>query len=276
MPSLPIIVAQIQKLMASPNTDMKQIAMVIAKDQAIASRVIRLVNSAYYGLRERIASIQHAIVALGLNTVRNLVVGTAVVKTFQDSPWSFTFDRNRFWLHSIGSAMGCRQLALELGLPEPDDYFLAGLVHDIGILVIDQFLHDEFETVLQATSKNGTDFLVAEKNWLECSHEEVGAFLIRKWKLPEELAQVIQYHHRPVGLPRETESSKPRIAVVHLIETKSRQTASGRFIENFKSQYSPQAFLFLKTDEKTVDRIFTSVEQEVAKAALEWGVSSHG
>ncbi len=273
LPSLPIIVHQIQQLMANRDANMKQIALVIAKDQAIASRVIRLVNSAFYGLRERVGSIQHAIVVLGLNTIRNIVTGTAIVKTFQDAQWGSTFDMNRFWLHSIGSAMGCRLLALELGCTEPEDYFLDGLVHDIGILAIDQFFHEEFQDILKLSAINGTDYLDAEKARLECTHEDIGAYFIRKWKLPEELALTIQHHHRPMGLLEETESIRDRIAILHLAESKSRQTKHGLFVCNFKSQYQRQAFMLLRTDEKLLDRIFVDVEKEVVAVAKEWGVT---
>ena len=106
LPTLPVIVRQIQKLIENPNSNMSQIALIITRDQSIAARVVRLVNSAFYGLGNKISSIQQAIMLLGLNTVKNLVIGVSVVKTFEGAHSASIFDREKFWLHSFACATG--------------------------------------------------------------------------------------------------------------------------------------------------------------------------
>ena len=110
LPTLPVVVHQIQRLISSSNATTEQISILIARDQAIAARLVRLVNSAFYGFRTRITSIKQAIVMIGLNTVINLITGVSVVKMFGDSRHGSLFDREKFWLHSFGCAMGARML----------------------------------------------------------------------------------------------------------------------------------------------------------------------
>lgn len=131
LPTLPAVVRRLRQLMANDRSSMTEIASVISRDQATGTRVIRLVNSAFYGLRSRVTSIQQAIVLMGLNTVKNLVTGVALVRTFADGGTASLFDRERFWMHTFGCAMGARLIAVRLGKEDPEDFFLAGLLPDM-------------------------------------------------------------------------------------------------------------------------------------------------
>ena len=119
LPTLPIVAQQILTLTSNPRSNMSQISTIISRDQSIAAQVIRVVNSAYYGLRTQAGSIQHAIVILGLNTVKNLVAGVSVIKTFGDSAKASIFDRERFWLHSFGCARVAKLIAEKTGRQNP-------------------------------------------------------------------------------------------------------------------------------------------------------------
>ena len=219
LPTLPVVVQQIQKLIASPNSSMVQIAAIIARDQAIAARVIRLINSAFYGLGGKVASIQQAIVLLGLNTVKNLIVGVSVVTMFEDSAGGASmFDTQKFWLHAFACALGAKAIAKKINAREPEDFFLAGLLHDIGILVLDQFFHQEFVGIVQDAAGRKIDYVKAEQERLGLTHAEIGEYMGRKWKIPELLVHGMRYHHRPLFTDRELAGSIQLIAAVHVAD----------------------------------------------------------
>jgi HD-like signal output (HDOD) protein len=272
LPTLPIVVTQLQKLIANPRSNMSQIAGVIARDQAIAGRVIRLVNSAFYGLRNRVVSIQQAIVVLGLNTVKNLVVGVSVVKTFGDSDTPSLFDRERLWLHAFGCAYGAKLIAGRLRRDEPEDYFLAGLLHDTGILILDQFVHDRFVEVLRRAVSDGVPYLRAEEEVLGGTHQEVGEYVGARWKLPDGLLHAMRCHHHPVESEADNAHTYDLAAVVHAADVVADNAGvhMGVHGECRRCDESVPAYLGLRPS--ALEEIAEQVREESRGLMKEWGL----
>jgi len=270
LPTLPIMVQQIQKLINSPNSSMNQIGALISKDQAIAARVVRLVNSAFYGLGRKVSSIPQAIVVLGLNTVKNLVTGVSVIKMFETADKESLFNRDMFWLHSFGSAMGARLLAKNLGRSEPEDYFLAGLLHDIGILILDQFFHDEFLSILKYVNNSNSDYYTAEQNVLGLTHCEVGAIVAEKWKIPDFLIHTIRYHHASVN--QDPEINCDVINIVHIAEVAATNVGFHMGYHPGKMKYFEQALAATGIKQSVIDDVFGVVEKEIKILKAEWGL----
>ena len=271
LPTLPVIVHQIQKLIENPNSNMSQIALIITRDQSIAARIVRLVNSAFYGLGNKISSIQQAIKLLGLNTVKNLVIGVSVVKTFEGVGNASLFDREKFWLHSFGCATGARLIARKLNRDEPDDYFMAGLLHDIGILVLDQFFHDEFITVVQQTVRTKIEFVKVEQYVLGATHCEIGKLMASKWRLPDFLATAIHHHHKPILSDLESENDRFIAAVVHIADTKTCNRGNGPGFPCVFTLHEP-ALQFLGLKNSEIDEVFDQVEAEIKQVMSDWGI----
>jgi HD-like signal output (HDOD) protein len=200
LPTLPLVLRQIQKVLQNPRSNMAQIAMIVAKDQALASRTIRLVNSAFYAMRERVTSINHALVILGLNTLNSLMIGLSVVKLFKNSS-ATGFDPEKFWEHCFGTALLARSIGEIKGCKELDQIFSAGLLHDMGRLVLDQFLHDEFFKALVVAKDKKIPLFECEKAVLGFDHGEAGAWLGMKWGLPEIFNITMAFHHNQDFLP---------------------------------------------------------------------------
>lgn len=273
LPTLPIVVEQIQKLIASPNSNMMQIASIIARDQAIAARVIRLINSAFYGLGGKVVSIQQAIVLLGLNTVKNLIVGVSVVKMFEESAGSASmFDSQKFWVHAFACALGAKMIAKKINAREPEDFFLAGLLHDIGILVLHQFFHQEFVGIMQDAAGRKIDYVKAEEDRLGVTHAEIGEYMGRKWKIPELLVHGIRYHHQPLFAGRELAGSILVIAAVHVADTMAINRGIDMGYRNGTSQCEEHALKRLGLSMPEIDAVFDDVEKDVKSAAKEWGI----
>lgn len=272
LPSLPVVVAHIQRLVSGSRTSMAEIARAMSRDQAIAARVIRLVNSAFYGLRSRVTSIQHAIVVLGLNTVKNLVTGVSIVRAFEDGGRASMFDRERFWLHTFCCALLSRRMAGELRKPRPEDYFLAGLLHDTGILVLDQFFHNRFVDTLQYCAANSTDYVDAEQEVLGTTHQQVGEYLARKWQLPEILVQAARYHHRPPGSDPELAGSLDLLSVVHLADVCAINNGYYPGLSDVQRTYDPEALRRSGMMPDRIQTLFEEVEKEVRDLMKQWGI----
>jgi len=196
LPTLPTVLAQLSGMVSDPKTSAQDVGEAVGRDQALTARLLRLVNSSFYGFRQRIASIDHAVVILGFNALKNLVFTTSVVQLFPDTG-NGRFDHIAFWEHSIGCAILARRLAGQANYPQVEEVFVAGLLHDVGKLVEDQFLHEEFSQVMDAVNSGRELMAEAEEKLLGLSHERIGELLCEQWNLPSSVQVPVAHHHRP-------------------------------------------------------------------------------
>lgn len=195
LPTLPIIYTKLTNLLQSPNATAKMISDVISEDQSIAVRVLNLVNSAFYSLPQKIGNLKHAIVILGLNQIRNLVLVTSTIKMFREIKSDSSFNMQKFWEHSIGCAVAARVLAETAYLKSPDDVFTGGLLHDIGKLVHAIYLKEDFAAVIDDVRESGLPVIEVEKRIFGCDHTYTGMELAIKWNLSEGTVDMIRHHH---------------------------------------------------------------------------------
>jgi len=201
LPTLPSVVSRVNELVDDPNASAGDINEVISHDMALSSKILKLVNSAFYGFPRRISSITHAVVILGFQTVRNIALSAFVLDAFDSEELPFGY-RN-FWIHSVGVGVAANAIGQRQGIPVGDDAFMCGLLHDIGKLVVHQYLPDDFAKVLDRANAEGTTLVQAEVGILPADHAEVGALLMEQWQLPEKMVSVLRYHHRPERVPEE-------------------------------------------------------------------------
>ncbi|MDX2085490.1 MAG: HDOD domain-containing protein [Candidatus Melainabacteria bacterium] len=202
IPSLPEVVNSIVKQLGKPNTPASEIARLVSYDPGLTSRVLRMVNSAAYGIQRQVSSIQHGIMILGFNTVRGLVLSASIFKLLGNQNAHAGMDHQSFWYHSLATAMAAKSVAHTFRLPETDDAFSAGMLHDIGKVVLDLYFKHDYRPVLETAELRGLDlhgpaFLALERELMGTTHPEIGSYLTAKWKLPITLTEVIQHHHHP-------------------------------------------------------------------------------
>lgn len=196
LPTLPPVFLNIMRLMRDPDTPIKEVARVVESDPAIAMKLLRLINSSFYGLARTVDSVHQAIVLLGANALKNVVISVSIFKTMNSQDKSSAiFNREAFWLHSIGCGLAARCLGKRLGFERDEEGFIAGIIHDIGKVVLDKYFHDELAAVVDQVRQKKISFYQAEQEVLGISHAEIGAFLAENWKLPEKLVEVIDRHH---------------------------------------------------------------------------------
>lgn len=207
--TLPEITLKIIKLVEDPKSTAQDLNKVISNDPALCSRILKVVNSSFYGLPGQIASINRAIVMLGLNAVKNIAIAASLAKLFRGGDLTPSFSAKTLWTHSVATAACAKVLADEMGFATTDEAFLAGLIHDIGIMVEMQYDRNKLIEVVQklGTDSKGvpaTDMLAGEESVFGANHQQFGAALCEKWKFPATLAMVTGHHHRPLEAPKES------------------------------------------------------------------------
>jgi len=196
MPAFPKSVHQVLKLASDINCSQKDLVEVIKNDPVFTLKILRLVNSAYFGLSREITSINHASVYLGLNTLKNVALGLAAVGAIPKRSVA-GLDMGAFWLHSLGVAAATRMLGEILGVSrdEAADYFAAGLLHDVGKVVFALYLPDEYKQASEQASEPGVSLYEVELQVIGATHADIGAMLAEKWNLPVDLHDAIARHH---------------------------------------------------------------------------------
>ncbi|MBX6422294.1 HDOD domain-containing protein [Thermosulfurimonas sp. F29] len=200
LPTLPPIVAKLTRMIGDETVSAPQIAAVIEKDQVLTSKVLRLVNSAFYGFPRRISTVSNAIVLLGFNVIRTLVITASIFEMMQSRDVGL-------WEHSLGVAMVSGLLARRLGLDQPEEVATAGLLHDLGKVVERATLLEEYRNIQQMVNEREIPWREAEAEILHMDHAEMGGYLLNRWNLPERLIEPVSFHHevhRARNFPVET------------------------------------------------------------------------
>lgn len=196
LPTLPEVVIEITRLVENPDTTADDIYRIVSTDVSLSATMLKLVNSAFYGMSRSVTSLERAIRILGFATVRNIALAAFVFDAFLKGKGRFSY--RDFWLHSIGTAAASNVIARHMRLRDTGDYFVYGLLHDLGIVVFMQFLPDQYHRIREAVAK-GADLSATEMELVGCTHNEVGAALAERWSFPPALVAVISGHGCPVA-----------------------------------------------------------------------------
>ncbi|MCX7192478.1 MAG: HDOD domain-containing protein [Proteobacteria bacterium] len=195
LPSLPAIVQELIASFNDADLDTVLLANKIEHDQGLSARVLRVANSSFYGLSRKVGSVQDALVVLGFECVRSMALSAGMVHAFPSSPDS-SFDRQAYWQRSFRVAAIAKALSRELRQGK-ELAFTAGMFHDIGLLVLDLCIPQQFSKLLQQQADSGLSLIELERSELGFDHVEIGAELIRLWNFPSEIEQVVRYWRQP-------------------------------------------------------------------------------
>lgn len=199
LPALSAVVQDLLDYLQQPEVDVGQVAQRIARDPTLAARLLRVANSSFYGLQGQVATIADALVVLGLRSVRTLVTGAAVASHLQSLAVA-GYDGRAFWSHSAGTALCARTLARQVGA-SPENAFTAGLLHDIGRLILAARFPEAYRRVEAHRAQRDCYPLEAEREVLGFDHTQIGAALAVRWKFPAEITAAISWHHSPADQP---------------------------------------------------------------------------
>lgn len=197
LPTLPTVLPRVLSLLERSDTDTEALAKAIEPDLALTAKVLTVANSAYYGFSRTISTLERAVPLLGLNTIRSLAISMAVINTLPSQGHGAPgFDRQKLWTHSLAVANCLEHLGKVTGFETPY-LFTIGLLHDVGIIILDQFFPRLFaEALAELAGGNQPTLPAAETRVVGFDHGEVGALLLQRWKFPEVITVPIRYHHR--------------------------------------------------------------------------------
>jgi putative nucleotidyltransferase with HDIG domain len=198
LPSLPYVISEILQKIEDPATSPAEFQDVIMKDPIITAKTLKLANSAFYGYARAISTISNAVIILGIDTLRSLVITMSAYNVLNKEVKGYRYTENDFWKHSLSTALITRKIASLRSCRNTEAFFIAGLLHDIGKFLLDRFRFLYLENIEEFVRKNKVPDHLAEKAVLGYSHADAGAELANLWKFPQLLIDVILYHHWPL------------------------------------------------------------------------------
>ncbi|MCZ6699873.1 MAG: HDOD domain-containing protein [Planctomycetota bacterium] len=220
--TLPEVTLKIIKIVENPKSTARDLHEVIKNDPALATRILKVVNSAFYGLPGQIASVDRAIVLLGLSAVKNIAIAASMTRLFQCGEQIEGFSAVDLWRHSITVAVACRQITTAQGRSNVDESFLAGLIHDLGILVERQVFPRKLAEIIAKQKSDGGDFTELEREVIGADHQAFGMALATKWRFPRLLCAAIGYHHNLDALAPENRELATLVHVADIIACKAK------------------------------------------------------
>ncbi|MFQ6047984.1 MAG: HDOD domain-containing protein [Phycisphaerae bacterium] len=221
--TLPEVTVKIIELVEDPKSSARDLQRVMKSDAALSARILKVVNSAFYGLPGQISTVDRAIVLLGMSAVKNIAIAASMGRLFRRSKLASKFSAKDLWKHSLAVASASRMIVKALGQAGLEEAFVAGLIHDVGLLVEHQAFGTRLADVIRRSEEVG-DFCAAEQELIGADHQAFGLGLTTKWKFPRHLRSVTGYHHRPSLLSPE---NRPLPMVVHIADRLSCQAGLG-------------------------------------------------
>jgi len=252
LPTLPGIVNKLTKMADDPETTTEQMGKVISKDHILAAKLLKLVNSAFYGFPQRISSLSSAIILLGFNVVKSLIISASIFEVMEDQDVEL-------WEHSLGCAVVCSVIAKRLGVSEPEEVSTAGLIHDIGKVAIKMELAAEYKQINKMMLKDNISMQQAELAILGLDHAEAGGWLTKNWNLPNKLIEPVSCHHDP----RKAKDEQLNSAIIHFSDLLIRGMGYGHAGDDKVPMLSKRAWQLLDLSPEDLDEIIDEVEENL-------------
>ncbi len=257
VPTMPQIILKVSSLIDDPKTNASILGKMISNDQGLVAKILTIANSPLHGIPRRVATIDFAIVVLGFNQVKNIVVALSMMETLK-VVGDRKFDQAKYWIHSILTAAAAKRIADDLGYQTSGEVFTAGLLHDLGIPIIYKFFNKEYKEIVNAVNSKDITYLEAEEQFLGITHQEVGRYLVDRWNLPLSIADVISYHHKPSL----AENNRELTALVHLADHMTKQLMIGDFSWDSTSSIDPEVIEILRLgDEEYLENFIYSYKE---------------
>ncbi len=238
LPTLPPVVRRLTAMVESPDVTARDVGRLISSDQVLSAKVLKLVNSSFYGFPGKISSISHAIILLGFNVIKGVVLSASVFDIMEES-------MTGLWEHSLGTAVISGTIGRALGIEESEEISTAALLHDIGKVLVRVSLTEDYDRVVELVQGTKCTFREAELEVLGVDHAEIGSWLSGEWGLPERLTIPITFHHDP----DEAIKLKDRVAVVHIADSLCRGFGVGSGGDEWARRISEAAWERLGMDQ---------------------------
>ncbi len=266
--TLPEVTLKIIELVEDPTSSAQDLHEVISNDPALCSRILKVVNSSFYGLPGQIASINRAIVMLGLNAVKNIAIAASLAKLFRGGELTPFFSAKELWDHSNAVAIACKMISDRLGMGLGDEAYLAGLIHDIGIMVEMQYDRSQLIDALDRCSADASgipsvSLLETEEEVFGANHQDFGKGLCEKWKFPAPFVAAAGFHHNPTEAPSE---ARKIVYIVHAADVIASMIDGGFKLDNPSMEIHKEVIEDLKLTPDMIDDLVMKLIEELNDA----------
>ncbi|MBN2447389.1 MAG: HDOD domain-containing protein [Phycisphaerae bacterium] len=266
--SLPEITARIVEVVEDPRATAHDMHEIVKNDPALASKILKVVNSAFYGLPAQIASLDRAIVMLGLSAVKNIALAASLVRLFKPGTISENFSARDLWRHCIAVGVCGRMLTKAASGVQNDEAFVAGLVHDLGLLIEYQVLSERLTEVVNRCQATGEDFSTVEHEIIGADHQAFGAALAAKWKFPPILRCAISHHHTPETLKPELQRVAALVCVSDTICCKQQH---GFWLTAACQEVKPEMLALIGVSDSAPEEILEDLPGQIREAEQVFG-----
>ena len=251
LPALPTIAVEVASLIDNPNTSVSKLTRVISADQVLTAKVLKIANSPFYGFQRRISTLDFAIMVLGFDSLKEILISVSLISAFKKKQDKY-FNSKEFWEHSLATGIAARTLARQLGYRISGESFVAGLIHDIGILVTHQYFHEDYIQIVDAVTEGNSTFQDMEQRVLYATHGDIGAWLAERWNLPDQLIEAIRFHHKP-----ELAERNPQLtSLIHFVDYLCHKLGIGSLSYEKVDSFDPEALKILNISEAEITQAF--------------------
>ncbi|MBN2561181.1 MAG: HDOD domain-containing protein [Phycisphaerae bacterium] len=258
--TLPEVTVKIIQIVENPKSTARDLHGVIKNDPALSSRLLKVVNSAFYGLPGQIASVDRAIVLLGLSAVKNIAIAASMTHVFNSGGAIEGFSGVELWRHSVAVAVASRLITAAQGRPSVEESFLAGLIHDLGLLVERQVFPKEIAQIIARQRTAPGSFCDLETETIGADHQAFGKALAAKWRFPTTLCTSIGYHHKPMDL---AEVNRELSALVHIADILACKADIGFVATASHEEYGEEILDVVKLTQADLDDIIEKLPEQV-------------
>lgn len=257
-PSMPSIAMKVIELVSDPNTTVEVLSKAISVDEALSGRVLRLANSCYYiQYKKAVNPIAQIILVIGFNNLKNIILAASLKTIYK----KFDFIEKRLHHHSIGTAIIAHHLAKEIGFDRKEEIFIAGLLHDIGKIVINNNMPEIFCSIMNEMDEEIYLPVKRETSLFNITHPQLGSYVVKHWGLSEELQEVIHFHHEPEKVDKKNTYIFQLTAIINLSDAICHKMGIGLNMSEDIDLTSLQSFLVLGLSDGRLQRIIEKVEE---------------
>jgi HD-like signal output (HDOD) protein len=251
------VLEEIQRTLESPQCNLSTIGDAIQKDPDLTARLLRLANSPFFGFANRLSTVAEAVSLLGVQQIEDMIVASSVLVRFHGIPDELV-NQESFWRHSLAVGVGARLLAMERRLPKPDKFFVAGLLHDVGRLVLLSQATEQTQQIFELYQREHLLLHEAELKVLGYDHQQVARELLTAWSYPAVLIQAVAYHHNPMG-----SAAKVDAAVVHIADHLVCAMGLGSSGEQFVPPLDERAWVALGLGPEILSRMVEAIDAQI-------------
>jgi HD-like signal output (HDOD) protein len=262
--SLPGVVIEALNQLSRPDVNLRRVSDVIGQDAVITARMMSIANSVYYRRGAAVHRLSDALVRLGISMVKEVLLTASVLSVMDRSLKGYQLDRGQLWRHSVATGIGAKLLAQYVNYPYREEAYIAGLMHDIGKLIFDQYLAGRYQEVIELASANEISFVEAESRVLGYDHAQVGGLVIAAWELPARFVETVTFHHAP----SQAKDFRELAFIVHMANAFTLSLGLDVGGDGLMAMVDAEAITELRLDADAIERILADMAEAVARAGL--------